>query len=98
MIYLDNAATSFPKPEQVYRGMEAFVRAAGANPGRGGHRRALEAESLIGETRRLLARLFHAPAKVAAQIEAPGAAIQFNVAGHGHVAFLPMSQIEARTH
>jgi len=61
MIYLDNAATSFPKPEQVYRGMEAFVRAAGANPGRGGHRRALEAESLIGETRRLLARLFHAP-------------------------------------
>jgi cysteine desulfurase / selenocysteine lyase len=61
VIYLDNAATSFPKPEPVYRGMEAFVRASGANPGRGGHRRALEAEALIGDTRRLLARLFNAP-------------------------------------
>lgn len=61
MIYLDNAATSYPKPEGVYRGMEAFVRASGANPGRGGHRRAVEAESMIGDTRRLLARLFGAP-------------------------------------
>ncbi len=58
MIYLDNAATSFPKPEPVYRGMEEFVRTAGANPGRGGHRRAVEAESMITDTRRLLARLF----------------------------------------
>ncbi len=57
MIYLDNAATSFPKPDPVHRGMEAFVRAAGANPGRGGHRRAIEAEAMIDETRRLLARL-----------------------------------------
>lgn len=58
MIYLDNAATSYPKPESVYRGAEAFARASGANPGRGGHRRALEAEAMIDETRRLLARLF----------------------------------------
>ena len=36
MIYLDHGATSFPKLEEVYRGMEAFVRASGANPGRGG--------------------------------------------------------------
>ena len=61
MIYLDNAATSFPKPEAVYRGMDAFVRAAGANPGRSGHRRAVEAEAMIDETRRLLARLFGVP-------------------------------------
>jgi len=61
MIYLDNAATSFPKPEAVYRGMEGFVRSSGANPGRGAHRRALEAESMIGDTRRLLARLLGAP-------------------------------------
>ena len=60
-IYLDNAATSYPKPEEVYRGIEAFVRASGANPGRGGHRRAVEAEAMINDTRRLLARLFHAP-------------------------------------
>jgi cysteine desulfurase/selenocysteine lyase len=58
MIYLDNAATSFPKPEAVFRGMEAFVRASGANPGRSGHRRALEAEGMIDDTRRLVARLF----------------------------------------
>jgi cysteine desulfurase family protein len=61
MIYLDNAATSFPKPERVYREMEAFVRAAGANPGRSGHHRAAEAEAMIEETRRLLARLFGCP-------------------------------------
>ena len=61
MIYLDNAATSFPKPEAVYRGMEAFARASGANPGRSGHHRAVEAEAMIDDTRRLLARLFGAP-------------------------------------
>ena len=61
MIYLDNAATSLPKPEAVYRGMEAFARASGANPGRSGHHRAVEAEAMIDETRRLLARLFGAP-------------------------------------
>jgi cysteine desulfurase family protein len=56
-IYLDNAATSYPKPDEVYQGMESFVRASGANPGRGGHRRAVEAEAMINDTRRILARL-----------------------------------------
>jgi len=66
MIYLDNAATSFPKPEQVFRGMDAFVRSSAANPGRSGHRRAVEAESMINETRLLLARLlgFSRPERV----------------------------------
>jgi len=61
MIYLDNAATSFPKPEPVLRGMDAFVRSAAANPGRSGHRRAVEAEAMIENTRRLLAQLFGCP-------------------------------------
>jgi cysteine desulfurase family protein len=61
VIYLDHAATSFPKPEEVYRGMEAFVRASGANPGRGGHRLAIEAEAMIQETRALVTRLFGCP-------------------------------------
>ncbi len=61
MIYLDNAATSFPKPEPVFRGMEAFARTSAANPGRSGHRRALEAEAMIEDTRRLVARLFGCP-------------------------------------
>ena len=43
------------------------------------------------------AHLFHAPTRVAAQIEAPGAAIQFNQAGRGYLRFLPMSRIEAST-
>ena len=58
MIYLDNAATTFPKPESVLRGMDAFIRSSAANPGRSGHRRAVEAESMINETRLLIARLF----------------------------------------
>ena len=61
MIYLDNAATSFPKPEPVLRGMDAFVRSSAANPGRSGHRRAVEAEAMIESTRRLLAQLFGCP-------------------------------------
>ena len=43
------------------------------------------------------ARLLSAPGKVAAQIEEPGAAVQFNVGGRGYLRFLPMSVIEART-
>ena len=58
MIYLDNAATTFPKPESVFHGMDTFMRTSAANPGRSGHRRAVEAEAMINETRRLLARLF----------------------------------------
>jgi len=58
MIYLDNAATSFPKPEPVFRAMDAFARSSAANPGRSGHRRAVEAEAMINETRLLLSRLF----------------------------------------
>jgi hypothetical protein len=43
------------------------------------------------------ARLLHAPGRVAAQIEAPGAAVQFNVGDRGYLRFVPMSVIEART-
>jgi selenocysteine lyase/cysteine desulfurase len=61
MIYLDNAATSFPKPEPVFRGMEAFARTSAANPGRSGHHRALEAEAMVEDSRRLVASLFGSP-------------------------------------
>jgi cysteine desulfurase family protein len=61
VIYLDNAATSFPKPEAVYRAIEEFARVSGGNPGRAGHRLAVEAEAMIDDTRRLAARLFGAP-------------------------------------
>lgn len=58
MIYLDNAATSWPKPEEVYRAIDEFMRTNGANPGRSGHRPSIEAGRAIFETREALARLF----------------------------------------
>lgn len=57
LIYLDNASTSHPKPESVYRSMEEVVRLS-ANPGRGGHRTALSLGRLVFETREALAELF----------------------------------------
>jgi len=60
-VYLDNAATSWPKPESVYRAVDHFMRQVGATPGRGGHRREEEAQHVAAETRAALARLFHAP-------------------------------------
>ena len=75
MIYLDNAATSFPKPEPVLRGMDAFVRSSAANPGRSGHRRAVEAEAMINETRLLLGRLlgFQRPERIVFTLNATDA-------------------------
>lgn len=58
MIYLDNAATTFPKPEIVYTTMDTFYRTLGANPGRSGHRMAVAAEKEIEDTRTVVARLF----------------------------------------
>ncbi len=63
MIYLDNAATSWPKPESVYQTMDEFLRSEGGNPGRGGHSMALAASKIIEETRMLVARLINAPEK-----------------------------------
>ncbi|MFC4077242.1 aminotransferase class V-fold PLP-dependent enzyme [Salinithrix halophila] len=60
MIYLDNAATTWPKPPGVAKAMKRMVEDLGANPGRGGHRMAREASGVVEETRRLLARFFHA--------------------------------------
>jgi cysteine desulfurase family protein len=62
MIYLDNAATSFPKPEAVYRALDAFARASLANPGRAGHKMALAAEHALDDGRHLLNQLFHGQA------------------------------------
>jgi len=59
LIYLDNAATSFPKPPEVIEAMNHFMIEVGANPGRGGHERALEAERIVRNTRKSLARLFN---------------------------------------
>ena len=58
MIYLDNAATSCPKPESVYRAVEKTMRELGANPRRSGHRLSLAAARIILDAREALAALF----------------------------------------
>ena len=58
-IYLDNAATSFPKPSQTMEAMNVFQREIGANPGRSGHGRSIDAGRVLYETREVLAGLFH---------------------------------------
>ncbi|MEA1960652.1 MAG: aminotransferase class V-fold PLP-dependent enzyme [Bacillota bacterium] len=58
-VYMDNAATSFPKPECVYDAMDHFNRYMGGNPGRGSNQETLQAGSLLMETRDLLSRLFN---------------------------------------
>ncbi|MEW6185268.1 MAG: aminotransferase class V-fold PLP-dependent enzyme [Thermodesulfobacteriota bacterium] len=57
-LYLDNAASSHPKPETVYQAVNEALRNIGANPGRSGHRLAVKADQVIARTRKTLARLF----------------------------------------
>jgi cysteine desulfurase family protein len=62
MIYLDNAATSFPKPESVYQAMDRFARNSLANPGRAGHKMALAAEHALDDCRHRLNQFLHGQA------------------------------------
>lgn len=59
MTYLDNAATSFPKPEGVYAALDRFARHSLANPGRAGHKMALAAEHALDDARHRLNRFFN---------------------------------------
>jgi len=55
--YFDNAATTFPKPEVVYKAMDEFYRNYGVNAGRSSYKLARKATDLIDETRELLAEM-----------------------------------------
>ena len=57
-IYLDNAATSWPKPPQVYDAVDDYQRRLGVSAGRGTYDEAQEVEREINRARSLLARLF----------------------------------------
>ena len=61
MIYLDNAATSFPKAPGVGEATAKFIANDAANPGRAGHRMAVAAEEMLDRVRLKLARLVNAP-------------------------------------
>jgi cysteine desulfurase/selenocysteine lyase len=61
-IYLDNAATTWPKPEEVYRAVDMAMREHGANPGRGSYQMSVDAQRIFDETRQEVCCLFNAPA------------------------------------
>ena len=75
MIYLDNAATSFPKPPEVAEAITDLLTHRAGNPGRSGHSLALAAEAVVAETRRLLAALLgiQDPARLAFTLNATDA-------------------------
>ena len=59
MIYLDNSATSFPKPASVYNAVESSMKHFGANPGRSGHKMSLTASEMVYKCREALAGLYN---------------------------------------
>lgn len=59
LIYLDNAATSFPKPDETYVYMDQFYRRYGVNPGRSGYDLCMEAGHIVESTRRTLTTFFN---------------------------------------
>ena len=61
LVYLDNAATSYPKPRECLERMVETYARLGASPGRGGYDLSVEAEVFVEGVRRRLARFFDAP-------------------------------------
>jgi cysteine desulfurase/selenocysteine lyase len=59
MIYLDYAATSWPKPPEVLHAMSDFLEYAGGNPGRSGHRLSIAAGRIVYQARETVAEFFH---------------------------------------
>ena len=59
LIYMDNAATTFPKPQEVYDFMHEFYQKHGVNPGRSGYDMTLETEEVVHGTRKMLTDFFN---------------------------------------
>lgn len=77
MAYFDSAATTYPKPENVYFFMDEFYRMSGGNAGRGQHAMAQTAGALIAETRTLIQKVLQCPAKQV--VFEPTATIALNI-------------------
>ena len=58
LLYFDNAATSWPKPEETQSAMNRYLREIGGSPGRSGHRLSIEAGRIVLEAREAVAQLF----------------------------------------
>ena len=59
IIYLDNGATSYPKPDIVYDFMHDFFKRFGVNPGRSGYDLCMETGEMFEETRKLMTDFFN---------------------------------------
>ena len=81
-IYLDNAATSWPKPEEVYAAVDRYQRELGAPAGRGVYSEALEVERRLAALRAALARLIGA-ADARQVVFTPNCTGALNLAIHG---------------
>ncbi len=84
MAYFDNAATTYPKPEEVYSFMDSFYRQSGGNAGRGNYSLARTASSLIADTRKRLQEILHCPMKQV--VFTPTATIALNIVIQGIIA------------
>lgn len=82
-IYLDNAATTYPKPDCVIDAVAGFMKDIGVSTGRGAYRRALDADAMVYEARKTIARLFGVlPSRV---VFTPGVTWALNLALKGLV-------------
>lgn len=77
MIYLDNAATTFPKPEAVYHEMDHFSREGAVNAGRGGYKAAKYASAVIESTKDKIRQLINSD-KLSPVIFSPSITIALN--------------------
>lgn len=89
MIYLDNAATTFPKPQSVQKRVSEAVRIYGGNPGRGGHQVSLAVSRQVFAVRERAARFFHVPVEnlvfTTSCTHSLNTAIQGVMYGGGHI-------------
>lgn len=81
-IYLDHAATSWPKPAQVVAAAVNFLETSGVSAGRGGYRRAIESDRLVAKLRRQLASCLAAPRDDCISLHS-GCTAALNAAIHG---------------
>lgn len=81
LVYLDNAATTFPKPELVYLAMDKCARELGVNVGRGQYPLAEKVNNLIEKTRAKVLELFHA--RTMQVIFTPSSTIAINIVLQG---------------
>lgn len=82
MIYLDNAATTFPKPECVYTALDNANRNLAVNSGRGSYRLARETTKIIDDTKNMIKKLTHAP-QDASVVFLPSITIAMNIILNG---------------